>query len=97
MKKLCIISACLFLFTASFTSCYVNRFDIGKGAQSTTEVHKQNHYFIAGLVPAGVSNPVQMAKGSSDYTVTIVHTFVDSIISLITCGIYTPTTTIVKK
>jgi hypothetical protein len=97
MKNIFTFSACLFLFTTSLTSCFVNRFDIGKGAQSTVEVHKQNHYFIAGLVPAGVSNPVQMAGGTNDYTVTILHTFLDGVIGIITFGIYTPTTTIVKK
>ncbi len=97
MKKFCINSICLFLCCLSLTSCYVNRFDIGKGAQSNVEVRKANHYFIGGLVPAGVSNPAQMANGANDYNVTIVHTFLDVVISGITFGIYTPTTTIVKK
>ena len=97
MKKLCTLSACLFLISISFTSCYVNRFDVGKGAQSSIELRKQNHYFVGGLIATKVSNPVQMADGTGDYTVTILHTFLDGVIAVLTGGIYTPTTTIVKK
>jgi len=97
MKKLITLSISLFLISVTFSSCYVNRFDVGKGAQSSIELRKQNHYFIGGLIPAKVSSPVQMAGGTSDYTVTIVHTFLDGVIAVLTGGIYTPTTTIVKK
>jgi len=97
MKKICTIAAALFLCTIALSSCYVNRFDIGKGAQSTVEVHKQNHYFIVGLIPGHISNPPKMAAGSPDYTVTILHTFLDGVLGIITFGIYTPTTTIVQK
>jgi len=38
-----------------------------------------------------------MAGDAKNYQVTIKHTFVDGLIGLLTNGIYTPTTTIVKK
>jgi hypothetical protein len=38
-----------------------------------------------------------MAGDAKNYEVTIKHTFVDGLLNLLTYGIYTPTTTIVKK
>lgn len=79
------------------SSCYVNTFNVGNGAQKGIEVKKMNHYLIAGLAPISVSNPSEMAGGAKDYTVTIKHTFVDGLINAVTFGIYTPTTTVVTK
>ena len=61
------------------------------------EVKKMNHYLIYGLAPVSVSDPNELAGGVQNYDVTITHTFVDGLINAITLGIYTPTTTIVKK
>ena len=97
MKKFFSLFAGLFLIITSVTSCYVNRFDVGSGAQSSSEVRKRNQYFIDGLVASKVSSPAQMAEGASNYSVTIYHSFLDGVFSIITFGIYTPTTTIVKK
>lgn len=58
---------------------------------------EKNHYVVAGLAPIKVSNPTQMAGGATDYQVTITHTFIDGLINALTGGLYTPTTTIVKK
>lgn len=79
------------------SSCYVNTFNVGKGAQSGIQVKKMNHYIIGGLAPLSVSNPAEMAGDAKDYTVTIKHTFVDGLLNAITFGIYTPTTTVVTK
>jgi len=97
MKRLFAISFCLFLMASTLTSCYVNKFDIGKGAQSNVTVKQWNHYLLDGLVPVNVSNPVQMAAGAADYTVTIKHSFINMILSGLTFGIYSPTTTVVQK
>jgi hypothetical protein len=43
------------------------------------------------------ANPVKMAGDAQDYEVTITHTFVDGLINVLTSGLYTPTTTIVRK
>ncbi len=56
-----------------------------------------NHYLIYGLAPVKVSNPKDMVGDATDYTVTIQHIFVDGLINAITFGIYSPTTTILKK
>jgi hypothetical protein len=38
-----------------------------------------------------------MAGDAKDYEITVKHTFVDGLLSAITSGLYTPTTTIVTK
>ncbi|MCC9137285.1 Bor family protein [Pontibacter silvestris] len=55
------------------------------------------HYLIYELAPVSVTSPTELAGGASDYSVTVQHTFVDSLINAITFGIYYPTTTIVTK
>jgi hypothetical protein len=97
MKKLITFSLGLAFISLSLTSCYVNTFNVGKGAQSNVKVSKWNHYVLFGLAPAGVSNPNELAGDAKDYTVTIQHSFVNGLLSAITFGIYTPTTTTVTK
>lgn len=70
---------------------------VGKGSQTGVVYREMNHYLIYGLVPISTSNPKEMARGAEDYEVTIKHTFIDGLINAITFGIYTPTTTIVRK
>lgn len=79
------------------TSCYTYTHTVGTGPQSGTEVKKMNHYLIYGLAPINVSNPTELAEGAQNYEVTVQHTFVDGLIQILTLGIYTPTTTVVKK
>jgi hypothetical protein len=79
------------------SSCYTYTTVVGKGAQGNTEVKKWNNYLINGLIPIGVSDPAAMADGASDYTVTVKHSFVNGLLSAITFGIYSPTTTTVTK
>lgn len=79
------------------SSCYTLTYNVGNGAQTGVEIKEKNHYLIAGLAPLKTSDPVKMAGNATDYTVTIQHSFVDGLINAITFGIYTPTTTTVKK
>ena len=79
------------------TSCYTVTATVGKGPQTNVEVKKPNHFLIAGLVPVGVANVSEMVGGATDYSITVTHTFVDGLLMAITGGLYTPTTTIVKK
>lgn len=81
----------------SFTSCYTYTATVGSGAQSATTVKGHNHYVIFGLAPVGLSDAKALAGGAQNYDLTITHTFVDGLLAAITLGIYTPTTTIVKK
>lgn len=97
MKKISLKLMALGLMVISMSSCYTYTYTVGKGPQTGVEVKQKNHYLIAGLAPLKVSDPVQMAGGATDYQVTISHTFVDGLINGLTGGIYTPTTTKVKK
>lgn len=90
--------ALMMLFIAfTFSSCYTYSITVGRGPQTGVEVRKMNHYLLYGLAPVGVSNAMQMAGDAKDYEVIVQHTFVDGLIAAITFGLYTPTTTIVKK
>jgi len=79
------------------TSCYTFTATVGKGSQTGVEVRKANHYLIGGLAPISVANVKEMTGGAENYELTITHTFIDGLLSAITSGIYTPTTTIVRK
>ena len=91
----------VFLFTLalalSLNSCYTYTHTVGNGPQNGETVTKKNHYFIYGLAKGNLSDPNEMAENADDYEVTIQHTFVDGLLNVLTFGIYTPTTTTVKK
>jgi hypothetical protein len=93
VTKVCILLAIAFMMT----SCYTYTFNVGEGSQTGVEVKGKNHFLIYGLANVGQSDPATMAGGADDYEVTVTHTFIDGLINAITFGIYTPTTTIVKK
>ncbi|NND06483.1 MAG: hypothetical protein HKN87_08885 [Saprospiraceae bacterium] len=97
MKKTVLHLILLLGISFAITSCFTYTMTVGQGAQSGVETRQMNHYLIYGLAPIDVSNPTEMAGGAEDYEVTIQHTFVDGLLNAITFGIYTPTTTIVKK
>ncbi len=87
------------VFAASMllTSCYSYTSVVGKGAQGNSQTTKWNHYVIYGLAPVGVSDSKQMADGAENYTVHTRQSFVNGLVSSLTFGIYTPTTTTVTK
>lgn len=97
MKKAVFSLALLLSVSLLATSCYTLTYSVGKGAPAGVETKAKNHYLIYGLAPLKTSDPVQMAAGATDYEVTISHTFVDGLLSAVTGGIYTPTTTKIKK
>lgn len=79
------------------TSCYSYTSVVGEGAQGNKETTEWNHYVIFGLAPVGVSDSKQMADGAEDYSIHTRQSFVNGLISAVTFGIYTPTTTTVTK
>jgi hypothetical protein len=85
------------LCSTLMTSCYTYTSVVGEGAKGNQEVTEWNHYVIFGLAPVGVSDSKAMAGGATDYNVTTRQTFVNGLVSGITFGIYTPTTTTVRK
>lgn len=97
MKKLFTGFMAIVFISSLLTSCYSYTSVVGNGAEGNKEVTKWNHYVIAGLAPVGVSDSKQMADGAENYTVHTRQTFVNGLISAVTFGIYTPTTTTVTK
>ncbi len=87
------------IFAASMllSSCYSYTSMVGSGAQGNNETTNWNHYVILGLAPVGVSNSKEMADGAENYTVYTRQSFVNGLVSGLTFGIYTPTTTTVTK
>ena len=91
------IMAVTFAVSMLLTSCYSYTSVVGKGAQGTSEVTQWNHYVIYGLAPVGVSDSKAMAGGAEDYTVHTRQSFVNGLVSALTFGIYSPSTTTVTK
>ncbi|SIQ61396.1 Bor protein [Chryseobacterium sp. RU37D] len=83
--------------SVTLTSCYSYTSAVGKGAQGTAKVSKWNHYILEGLVPVSVSDSKKMADGAENYTINTKQTFLNGLISAVTFGIYTPTTTTITK
>lgn len=97
MNRIVKMGAMAFIASMMLTSCYTYTTVVGKGAQGKETTKKWNHYVLWGLAPVGLSDAKEMAGGASDYNVTTTQSFVNGLLSSITFGIYTPTTTIVTK
>lgn len=96
-KKSVKMVAILLTSSMLLTSCYSYTSVVGEGAQGSKETTEWNHYVIFGLAPVGVSDSKVMADGAEDYTIHTRQSFVNGLISAVTFGIYTPTTTTVTK
>ena len=97
MKRLVLNLAVMITASVVMTSCYSYTSVVGKGAQGNQQTTKWNHYVVMGLAPVAVSDSKQMAEGSENYTVRTEQSFVNGLISALTFGIYTPTTTTITK
>ncbi|WP_460540251.1 Bor family protein [Echinicola sediminis] len=93
MKMMGVVFASAMLLT----SCYSYTSVVGAGAQGNRETTEWNHYVVYGLAPVGVSDSKHMADGAEDYSVHTRMTFVNGLVSALTFGLYTPTTTTVTK
>ena len=92
------VSFTLFSFLCfSMASCYTLTYAVGDGSKTGETITEKNHYLVSGLATIKTANPTKMAGDAKNYQVTIKHTFVDGLINVLTSGLYTPTTTIVKK
>ena len=87
----------VFASSMLLTSCYSYTSVVGKGAEGNNQTTKWNHYLLSGLAPIGVSDSKAMAAGAEDYTVHTRQTFVNGLVSALTFGIYSPSTTTVTK
>jgi len=97
MKNKFLSFAVVCLLSLSMSSCYTLTYAVGSGAQTGETITEKNHYLVSGLATLNTSDPTKMAGDAKNYQVIIKHTFVDGLINVLTSGLYTPTTTIVKK
>lgn len=97
MKKTVFNTILILGLSLALNSCFTYKMAVGEGAQTGVEHRKMNHYLIYGLAPINTVAPSELAGDAKDYEITIKHTFIDGLICAITLGIYTPTTTIVRK
>ena len=83
----------LFLLTVS---CSVHTFTYGDGpSQGYTKVLKQQNY-LGGLI-SDVTPAVDELNYEKDYKLVIKHSIVDAIFSILSFGLYTPTTIIIYR
>ena len=87
----------LFVSSMLLSSCYSYTSVVGEGAKENSQTTKWNHYVLYGLAPVGVSDSKQMANGAENYTVHTRQSFVNGLVTSLTFGLYTPTTTTVTK
>lgn len=87
----------LAIIVVSLSSCYSYTTVVGNGPKEFKKETKWNHFFIAGLAQGKQSNAKEMSKNATDYNVRTRHTFGNYLVSFITLGIYTPTTTTVTR
>jgi predicted small secreted protein len=97
IKKSVKMMTILFASSMLLTSCYSYTSVVGEGAQGSNETTKWNHYVVYGLAPVGVSDSKEMAGDAENYTVHTRQSFVNGLVSALTFGLYSPTTTTVTK
>ena len=95
MKKLT-MGVCMMCVVMMLESCYSSSFYVGDMTPETPAVKvntKHNSHFINGLIGEGEVNASNYVGGAESYKVKHQLTFLDYIISGVTFGIYTPSTT----
>ena len=89
-----------FLFLTSFilifNSCSVHKFKMGEGSNDGYKKIIKQHNFIGGLISNNTTEIIEI-KGEKDYNLTIKRTISDAFISILSFGLYTPTTIIIEK
>tara|TARA_Y100000389_G_scaffold194756_1_gene225197 strand:- start:546 stop:824 length:279 start_codon:yes stop_codon:yes gene_type:complete len=92
MRKTLLIILIFFLLT----SCSVHTFTFGDGPkEGFTKVLKQ-HNFIGGLISEKTPS-LEDLKGEINYKLIVKHSILDSVFTILSFGLYTPTTIILLK
>tara|TARA_Y100000385_G_scaffold229334_1_gene240693 strand:+ start:385 stop:663 length:279 start_codon:yes stop_codon:yes gene_type:complete len=92
MRKTLLIILIFFLLT----SCSVHTFTFGDGPkEGFTKVLKQ-HNFIGGLISEKTPS-LEDLKGEVNYKLIVKHSILDSVFTILSFGLYTPTTIILLK
>ena len=79
------------------SSCHPTHFVVGKGPQQNQVVKARNKFLLLGLKHVGTApDPNIMSKNASDYKITVKLTPGDVVLNVVTLGIYSPLTVLVK-
>lgn len=87
----------VFVCVVFLSSCYSYTTIVGNGPKEFKKETKWNHYFIAGLAQGGQSDAKEMAKNAENYKIRTRFTLGNYLVSFLTFGIYTPSTTTVTR
>ena len=86
----------IILFFLLLTSCSVHTFTYGGGPnQGYTKVLKQQN-FLGGLISENTPDIYEL-NDEKDYKLVIKHSLVDTFFSILSFGLYTPTTIIIYR
>lgn len=86
----------IILFFLLLTSCSVHTFTYGDGPkQGFTKVLKQQN-FLGGLI-SEKTPALDELNDEKDYKLVIKHSLVDTFFSILSFGLYTPTTIIIYR
>ncbi|MCR9153944.1 MAG: Bor family protein [Bacteroidetes bacterium] len=93
LKSLLWLGLCAFLLS----SCFSHHYNIGNGVrvEKTREITKKNHFLMMGVIPVKRCKVDEMVGDTINYHVYTRATPTDMVVSTLTIGIYTPTTTTV--
>ena len=95
MKKV-FLGICVVCATLVLESCYSSSLYYGNVTPKTPvkKVATEHHsHFIGGLIGEGKDRAKEHVNGAEDYKVKHQITFLDGLISYVTGGLYTPSTT----
>lgn len=95
MKRV-VFLACMLCAVLMLESCYSSSVCMGNMKPETPAIKVStvhNHHFLSGLIGEGKMRAKDYLEGEKDYKVKHQITFVDGLLSSITFGIYTPSTT----
>lgn len=78
------------------TSCHVHTFNFGDGPkENNSTVLKQNN-FIGGFI-SNTTPVIEETNYQSNYRITIKKNIIDSILTILSFGLYSPTTIVITK
>ena len=97
MKRNLLKMAFVVSLSVMMTSCYTFTATVGNGPKTGEKIVAHNHYLIGGLAPIATANTKELAGGATDYSITVSHSFIDGLLSLLTGELYTPTTVTITK
>ena len=86
----------IFLSFILLSSCSVHTFTYGDGPKENFKKTVKQHNYIGGLISDGTPK-LEELNDLKDYKLIVKHTIWDTLITVFSFGLYTPTTIIIFK